>query len=141
MEWVTRSFLQSHTKIFSSCGIRFLKQNVYDIIAIVDKLLMYQIYSNIMDSRHNPLSALPPAQRLQAMLILSVMWSTIFCLTSASWLWYGELVVGHVLVILGIAITAMTFRAAAEKKQNSAATYRDHPRSDGTSRYDDVWGG
>ena len=102
---------------------------------------MYQVYKNIMDSRHNPLSALPPAQRLQAMLILSVMWSTIFCLTSASWLWYGELVVGHVLVILGIAITAMTFRAAAEKKQNSAATYRDHPRSDGTSRYDDVWGG
>ena len=56
-------------------------------------------------------------------------------------MWYGELVVGHVLVILGIAVTAMTFRAAAEKKQNSASTYRDHPRSDGTSRYDDVWGG
>ena len=101
---------------------------------------MYQIYRNIMDSERNPLSSLPPAQRLQAMLILSVMWSTIFCLTTTSWFWYGELVVGHVLLIIGVAITAMTFRAAAGKKQVSIATYRDHPRKDGTSRYDDVWG-
>lgn len=101
---------------------------------------MYQIFRNIMDSEHNPLHALPPAQRLQAMIILSVMWSTIFCLATTSWFWYGELVVGHVLVILGIGITAMTFRAASEKKQTSIATYRDHPRNDGTSRYDDVWG-
>ena len=102
---------------------------------------MYQIYRNIMDSKRNPLHALPPAQRLQVMLLLSVMWSTIFCLTTASWLWYGELVVGHVLIILGIAITAMNFRTASEKTQASRATYRDHPRSDGTTRYDDVWGG
>ena len=102
---------------------------------------MFQIYRNIMNSQHNPLSALPPAQRLQAMLILSVMWSTIFCLSTTAWVWYGELVVGHVLVILGIAVTAMTFRAASEKKQRSVATYRDYPRKDGTSRYDDVWGG
>jgi hypothetical protein len=102
---------------------------------------MYQIYRNIMDSNRNPLGALPPAQRLQAMIVLSVMWSTIFCLSSASWFWYGELVVGHMLVILGVAITAMTFRVASERKQRSVAGYRDHPRADGTSRYDDVWGG
>ena len=102
---------------------------------------MDQIYRNVMDSDRNPLRALPPAQRLQAMIILSVMWSTIFCLTSANWFFYGELVVGHVLVILGIAITAMTFRAASSRKQRSVAGYRDHPLNDGTSRYDDVWGG
>ena len=102
---------------------------------------MFQIYNNIMDSQRNPLRTLPPAQRLQAMIILSVMWSTIFCLSTTAWVWYGELVVGHTLVILGIAVTAMTFRAAAGKKQGSIATYRDHPREDGTSRYDDVWGG
>ena len=72
------------------------------------------------------------------MIILSVMWSTIFCLSTTAWVWYGELVVGHTLVILGIAVTAMTFQASA-KKQVSTATYRDHPREDGTSRYDDVW--
>lgn len=101
---------------------------------------MNQIYRNIMNSDHNPLRALPPAQRLQAMIILSVMWTTIFCLSTTSWLWYGELVVGHVLFILGIAITAMTFRTASHREQKQVATYRDHPRQDGTSRYDDVWG-
>ena len=102
---------------------------------------MYQIYRNVMDSDRNPLRALPPAQRLQAMIILSVMWSTIFCLSTTAWVWYGEVVVGHMLVILGIAITAMTFRVASEKNQGSIATYRDHPQDDGTARYDDVWGG
>ena len=101
---------------------------------------MYQIYRNIMDSDRNPLRSLPPAQRLQAMVILSVMWTTIFCLSTSAWFWYGELVLGHVLVILGIAITALTFRSASEKGQFVTATYRDHPRKDGTSRYDDVWG-
>ena len=60
------------------------------------------------------------------MIILSVMWSTIFCLSTTAWVWYGELVVGHVLFILGIAVTAMTFRAASSKRQGSVATYRDH---------------
>lgn len=101
---------------------------------------MYQIYRSVMDSDRNPLSALPPAQRLQAMIILSVMWTTIFCLAVSAWAWYGELVVGHLLVILGIAMTAMTFRAANDNEPRSVATYRDHPRRDGTNRYDDVWG-
>ena len=101
---------------------------------------MYQIYRNIMDSDRNPLSALPPAQRLQAMIVLSTMWTTIFCLSTSAWFLYGELVVGHVLAILGIAITAMTFDAASRKKKFSVATYRDHPKQDGTARYDDVWG-
>ena len=102
---------------------------------------MFQIYNSIMDSQRNPLRALPPAQRLQAMIILSVMWSTIFCLSTTAWVWYGELVVGHTLVILGIAVTSMTLRAAYERKQGSNANYRDLPLEDGTSRYDDVWGG
>lgn len=101
---------------------------------------MYQIYRSIMDSELNPLRALPPAQRLQVMIVLSTMWTTIFCLSTSAWFLYGELVVGHVLAILGIAITAMTFEAASGRKNYSAATYRDHPKQDGTSRYDDVWG-
>jgi hypothetical protein len=94
-----------------------------------------------MDSDRNPLSALPPAQRLQAMIILGVMWSTIFCLSTVAWVWFGELVVVHVVLTLGIAITAMTFRSASDRKKSSLATYRDHPQQDGTARYDDVWGG
>ncbi len=61
---------------------------------------MLQIYNNIMNSNKNPLSVLPPAQRMQAMIILSVMWSTIFSLSTGAWLLYGELVVGHVLAIV-----------------------------------------
>ena len=86
-----------------------------------DHKIMLQIYNNIMNSNKNPLSALPPAQRMQAMIILSVMWSTIFSLSTGAWLFYGELVVGHVLVIVGIGITAMTFHDASKKSPNSAS--------------------
>ena len=81
---------------------------------------MFQIYNNVMNSNKNPLSALPPAQRMQTMIILSVMWSTIFSLSTGAWLFYGELVVGHVLAIVGIGITAMTFHDASNKNPNSA---------------------
>jgi uncharacterized membrane protein len=86
---------------------------------------MYQIYPNIMDSDRNPLRSLPQAQRLQAMILLSVMWSTIFCLSTDAWFWYGESVVGHVLVILGIAITALTFRSASAKEKIAVAGKND----------------
>jgi len=102
---------------------------------------MYQIYRNIMDSDHNPLRELPPAQRLQAMIVLSVMWTTIFCFSTTNWFWYGELVIGHLFFVLGILITAATFRMASQGEQKPVATYRDYPRQDGTARYDDVWGG
>ena len=85
-----------------------------------DHKIMFQIYNNVMNSNKNPLSALPPAQRMQTMIILSVMWSTIFSLSTGAWLFYGELVVGHVLVIVGIGITAMTFHDASKKNPNPA---------------------
>ena len=78
-----------------------------------------------MDSNKNPLRYLPPAQRLQVMIILSVMWSTIFCLSTSAWFWYGELVVGHVLVVIGIAITALTFRSASKKKELTILSDKD----------------
>ena len=77
---------------------------------------MLQIYNNIMDSEHNPLSALPAAQRIQAMIILSIMWSTIFSLSTGAWVFYGELVVGHVLAVVGIWITSITFHDASKKQ-------------------------
>tara|TARA_R110000824_G_scaffold390142_1_gene586481 strand:- start:357 stop:650 length:294 start_codon:yes stop_codon:yes gene_type:complete len=81
-----------------------------------DHKIMLQIYNNIMDSEHNPLSALPAAQRIQAMIILSIMWSTIFSLSTGAWIFYGELVVGHVLAVVGIGITAITFHDASKKQ-------------------------
>ncbi len=69
-------------------------------------------YAAIMNADRNPLKMLPVAQRFQAMVYLSVMWSTIFCTGFGAWYWYGELIVGHVLVVLGIVLTTVTFRNA-----------------------------
>lgn len=96
---------------------------------------MISVYRAVMDSEHNPLKNLPFAQRFQAMLFLSIMWTTIFCAVVGAWFWYQELVVGHLLFALGFAVTGLTFH-----KASNAVTYRDHPISDGTARYDDVWG-
>ena len=96
---------------------------------------MLTLYRGIMDSDTNPLRNLPPAQRFQVMVVLSVMWTTIFCVSAGAWLWYGELIVLHVLVALGCLVTGLTFHRARR-----TASYRDHPMTDGTARYDDVWG-
>lgn len=98
---------------------------------------MRQFYDLVMDPQRNPLRHVPPAQRFQAMLLLSVMWTTIFTAAIGIWTVYGELLAAHLLVLTGIAITAHAFRGGAARQ----ATYRDFPREDGSARYDDVWGG
>ena len=93
-------------------------------------------YALIMDADKNPLLALPPAQRYQIMVYLSIMWTGIFCGALGAWFWYGELLVAHILFALGALFTGLKFRSAKVVK-----TYRDYPLEDGTARYDDVWGG
>ena len=66
-------------------------------------------YALIMDANRNPLWRLPPAQRFQTMIYLSIMWTTIFCAAFGIWSWYGQLVVAHMLVILGFVLTSITF--------------------------------
>ena len=68
----------------------------------------------VMDPEMNPLRSLPAIRRFQLMVILSIMWSTIFSAGFGAWYLYGELVVGHVLAITGIFITALTFRGGAD---------------------------
>jgi hypothetical protein len=77
---------------------------------------MYSSYSMIMNSNKNPLNKLPPAQRFQIMVFLSLMWTTIFTTSASLWLWYGELLAGHLLVALGIALTGTTFQLADNKQ-------------------------
>lgn len=100
---------------------------------------MLTMYRLVMDERVNPLTALPTVQRFQIMVSLSMMWTAIFCAAAGAWVWYGELVVLHVGVLLGVMATAWTFRSARLENARRA-TYRDHPARDGTARYDDVWG-
>ena len=71
---------------------------------------MISIYRSIMDSNVNPLRNLPAAQRFQTMLFLSIMWTNIFCVGAGAWIWFGELVVFHVLFVGGIVVTDLVFR-------------------------------
>ena len=77
---------------------------------------MKSIYDAVMDADQNELSGIPPAQKFQIMVYLSAMWTAIFCVASGAWVWYGELLIGHVVVALGFVITGLTFRNA---KRNS----------------------
>jgi len=47
------------------------------------------------------------------------MWTTIFCAGFGRWMWYGELVSAHVLVIFGIVVTSVTFSRAARQVRAS----------------------
>ena len=97
---------------------------------------MKEKISLVMDPNKNPLQSLPKSQRFQIMVLLSIMWSSVFCLAFGSWFWWGELVIGHVAVAVAIVITSFTFNQAKKK------SHRDMYRAkDGTSRYDDLWGG
>ena len=73
---------------------------------------MRRIYQVVMDPYRNPLSSLPAQQRFQIMIVLSVMWTTIFCAVAGLWFYYGAFVLGHVLLLLGVAATGITFRSA-----------------------------
>ncbi len=76
-----------------------------------------------MNEERNPLNALPKVLRFQIMVFLSVMWSTVFSLAIGSWLWWGELVIGHVAIVLGVLITSLTFRGA-RRASNVSTTNR-----------------
>jgi len=79
---------------------------------------MLTLYRSVMDSNFNALRNLPPPQRFQVMVILSIMWTTIFCAGAGAWLWYGELIVLHVLIATGIVVTGITFSRASRKSQS-----------------------
>ena len=74
---------------------------------------MTSVYRAIMDSSVNPLRALPAVQRFQTMLYLAVMWTTIFRAAAGAWMWYGAIVVAHMLVAFGFVMTGLTFHRAS----------------------------
>ncbi len=76
-------------------------------------------YSEIMDSNVNSLRALPVAQRFQIMVYLSMMWTVIFCVGTGAWLWYGHLLVAHIAVALGAAITSWAFFNARSQSEQT----------------------
>ncbi len=67
-------------------------------------------YEIVMDADKNQLNGLPPAQKFQIMVYLSAMWTMIFCFAAGAWVWYSELLLGHIAVALGILVTSVMFK-------------------------------
>lgn len=79
---------------------------------------MREQYSVVMDENENPLHTLPKPQRFQAMVLLSLMWTTVFCVAIGSYTYWGELVVGHLAVAVGVVITGLTFNSARKSTRD-----------------------
>ena len=75
---------------------------------------MRELYDTIMNESLNPLRALPKAQRFQLMMLLSTMWTTLFCLSFGLWAYWGSLMAIHLPLALGVMITGMTFNSASK---------------------------
>jgi hypothetical protein len=70
----------------------------------------------IMDPSKNPLLRLSLALRFQIMLLLSVMWSLIFCAMAGIFVWYPTYVLAHVVLLsVGTLVTALVFRSASKQ--------------------------
>ena len=98
-------------------------------------MVMKKTYQSLMNPDVNPLRNLPPAQRFQVTVYLSLVWTAIFCAAAGVWFWFGEIVVVHMLIASGFLATGWTFENAKR-----VTIYRDYPLKDGTARYDDIWG-
>lgn len=79
------------------------------------KISCAEPYGLVMNEERNPLMRLPKVVRFQIMVVLSIMWSAIFCVAMGSFVWWGELVVGHIAIATGILITSLTFREATRR--------------------------
>lgn len=71
-----------------------------------------RLWNVIMNSEQNPLMRLPKTVRFQLMVVLSSLWSIIFCASVGIMLWLPGYIVAHVvLLFFGIFGTAWIFRA------------------------------
>lgn len=73
---------------------------------------MREWYDMVMNEEVNPLKNLHKPPRFQIMTLLSFMWTTLFCFAFGAWLWFEELVLAHMAVLLGITVTGIVFYRA-----------------------------
>ena len=89
----------------------------------------------LFDDNHNDLRTLPKTVRLQLLVVLSFVWSTVFTvyffsISTMLWGWVG-LVVGHLAVIFAMYFTFKQFHNVPHTKV---------PDEQEPPMYDDVWG-
>ena len=62
-----------------------------------------------MYDEYNPPRQLCPVQRFKLMASLSVMWAMLFCLMVGFWVSFGELLIFHLLFVLGFSVIGLIF--------------------------------
>ena len=100
--------------------------------------MIASIYRSVMNSERNPLRNLPKTARFQLMVVLSWMWSMIFALWIGSVFAFGVSAAAHLLLLVGVFVTAEVFRNARERSKGYDELFKD-PK-DGGAMHDDVWG-
>jgi len=84
------------------------------------KETLYTIGLILFDDNKNDLRALPKTVRLQILVVLSLMWSTIFTIIFFSYTYWGLVwsisVVTHILIIIGVYFTMKSFMFARSFK-------------------------
>jgi hypothetical protein len=76
----------------------------------------------IMDPDKNALMRLPKTVRFQLMVVLSCLWSIIFCVSAGLLVWLPGYILAHVaLLLIGIFGTSWAFKQAEKYRSNMPA--------------------
>lgn len=75
----------------------------------------------IMDPNRNAFMRLPKTVRFQLMVVISCLWSVIFCVEAGLMVWLPGYVFVHVVVLaIGIFGTSWAFKSAGRRKSETA---------------------
>ena len=75
-------------------------------------------YAAVMDPKTNPLSAFPKIVTFQLMSMLAWMWSVVFCTWIGSMAMFGPSVAIHMILLVGVFVTAEVFAMARRRRAN-----------------------
>jgi len=95
------------------------------------KWKMYDAATILFDDSKNDLRALPKTVRLQLLMSLSIVWSTVFSIwvfetiVAVSYGW-GGLVIGHLLAIIAVYYTFSSFKNVKEKSRKFGVTVNSY---------------
>ena len=95
------------------------------------KWKMYDTATILFDDSKNDLRALPKTVRLQLLMSLSIVWSTVFSIwvfetiVAVSYGW-GGLVIGHLLAIVAVYYTFSSFKNVKEKSRKFGVTVNSY---------------
>jgi hypothetical protein len=79
-------------------------------------------WNAVMDPNKNAFMRLPKTVRFQLMVVLSCLWSTIFCVSAGLLIWLPGYVLAHVaLLLIGIFGTSWVFNKAEKSRPNMPA--------------------